>query len=408
MLVNICGMRKRFCEAFSPVQRSEPFFSSSLYRLLSSWDLHLGLLFLFRHPRKTSQTSILSSARGTEVLSCCLYSSQKHEHGSFGELLDRVDRHLIQAYLVLTWVTIHFRSFVHVMKAGQGQVNVECFAGTATCSELSSTYPLKLLASRNPSPDVAVVYSLSYGGGLVGGDMIDLTVRLGPESTLVALTQGSTKVFKTRPARPCHNPEATTRQNLTCILSPSSFLLLLPDPVTCFRSASYTQIQTFHLASGSSLVLLDWLTSGRESSGEIWDFEHYHSTNEIWIDSTRIARDAVTLDQNHFNPAPHLPKRTLADRLHPYSCYATLILIGPRTKSVIDDLRAAYAEITVYQRNTPEGLIWSLSPVADSGDSGWVVRVAATESEAVRDWLGNSLRSLVNVLGVDLHKRTFN
>ena len=42
----------------------------------------------------------------------------------------------------------------------------------------------------------------------------------------------------------------------------------LPDPVICFASSTYRQTQRFDLAESASLVLLDWMSSGRRESGE--------------------------------------------------------------------------------------------------------------------------------------------
>ncbi|KAK7694901.1 hypothetical protein QCA50_002089 [Cerrena zonata] len=147
------------------------------------------------------------------------------------------------------------------------------------------------------------------------------------------LTQGSTKVFKTRPGQRLartHTSSETdlTSQHLDVQVSPGSALILLPDPVTCFRSAKYNQIQKFHIAEGSSAVLLDWITSGRKSLGEEWVFSRYYSLNELWVDGKRIARDPLLLEEDS-NPIESLPTRTLEDRLKPYSCYATILMYGP-------------------------------------------------------------------------------
>ena len=70
-----------------------------------------------------------------------------------------------------------------------------------------------------------------------------------------------------------------------------SSLFLLPDPVTCFRSARYNQLQTFRAAADASVVLLDWISSGRKALGEDWSFSRYYSLNELWVDGKRVARD---------------------------------------------------------------------------------------------------------------------
>lgn len=59
---------------------------------------------------------------------------------------------------------------------------------------------------------------------------------------------------------------------------------MIPDPVTCFSTARYSQKQIFRVVLDSSLVIVDWITSGRYESGEKWDFELYRSTNHIFLE----------------------------------------------------------------------------------------------------------------------------
>ncbi|KAJ7492742.1 urease accessory protein UreD, partial [Mycena latifolia] len=260
-------------------------------------------------------------------------------------------------------------------------------------SELSSTYPLKLLSPRIHGPGLAVAYIISYGGGLVSGDNVHLSVDVGSGAILVLLSQaclhGSTKVFKFRPGQRAastdpNGPLQITTQRMDFAIACEATLLLLPDPVTCFRSASYNQIQTFHLAHDASLVALDWVTSGRKSRGEEWVFSRYYSVNEILVEGKRVTKDVMLLENEEEAGPTGLPPRTLANKLDPYSCYATLILYGPRVQGAIRAMAEEYGRISVFKTGQPAGLLWSLSGF---GDGGAVVRVAGTETEGVRRWV---------------------
>lgn len=57
---------------------------------------------------------------------------------------------------------------------------------------LSYTYPLKLISPSNWEKDakIATVYLVSYGGGLVAGDSVQLSVEVGAGTGLLVLTQG--------------------------------------------------------------------------------------------------------------------------------------------------------------------------------------------------------------------------
>jgi urease accessory protein len=171
-------------------------------------------------------------------------------------------------------------------------------------------------------------------------------------------------------------------------------LFLLPSPVTCFEGAAYNQVQTFRLALGASLAAVDWVTSGRKTRGEEWVFSRYYSVNEVVVDGRRVGKDVMLLE-----------REGLAEKLAPYSCYATVLLYGPLVAEVVKGLREEYARISVFKTGQPEDLLWSLSALG--GDAGAVVRVAGTESELVRRWLGNALRALQGIVGVDVYRRAF-
>lgn len=178
--------------------------------------------------------------------------------------------------------------------------------------------------------------------------------------------------------------------------------------MTCFRSASYNQIQKFELSSAQgSLVLLDWVTSGRKSLGEDWVFSRYYSENEVWINGKCVVKDVMLLNEKEINCSPLKP-RTLADRMSPYSCYATLILCGPLVQSVIKRLRERYDQIQVMTMKKPDELLWSMSDVDNvEGSLVTVVRVAALESETVKQWLADALVGLEDVLSRDVYQKAF-
>ncbi|KAH9937167.1 UreD-domain-containing protein [Fomitopsis serialis] len=295
------------------------------------------------------------------------------------------------------------------MDPGTGRIVLRKHGSEATFSELSYVYPLKLLSPRLSPRDASAVYVVTYGGGLVGGDRVQLSVIVDEGAALVMLTQGSTKVFKNRPGHRLTArsqgtlSNAVTTQVLEVSIAREGALFLLPDPVTCFRSAAYNQLQVFRLEASASLVLLDWVTSGRKSRGEEWVFSRYYSMNEVWIGDRRLAKDIMLLEEQE--TIRSLPPRTLADSLAPYSCYATLIMCGPLVESTLGSLSAEYGRTTVFKHASPPELLWSLSAIGDG--AGCVVRVAATETETVRNWLNERLVPLEGAMGPDVYRRAF-
>ena len=199
---------------------------------------------------------------------------------------------------------------------------------------------------------------------------------------------------------------------MTVRVSKGATLYLLPDPVTCFKNASYNQLQTFHLDDGASLIVLDSFTSGRKSLGEEWEFWRYYSVNDVWANGRRVAKDVMLLEQEKEGEAKisrwkdALPVRTLADRLAPYSCYATTILYGPAIRETLRDVSQRCDKISVFKQTSPPSLLWSFSWVGQEREGG-VIRVAAMDTEGVRNFLKELLHTIKTVVGIDTYRKAF-
>lgn len=214
--------------------------------------------------------------------------------------------------------------------------------------------------------------------------------------------------MSTRLRQPVHAVPNVTTYVAEATIAPGSALFLLPDPVTCFRAASYSQTQRITLSSDASLVLLDWVTSGRKSLGEEWVFSRYHSLNEVFLDGHCIARDIMLLEELPQIKTAEIiqgSSRTLGERLKPYSCYATLIFSGPLVQDVVAHLDKLYQSTTVFKITSPARLIWALSPVRQG--RAHILRAAGVETEDVKNWLQESLRGFEDIVGVDTYPKLF-
>ena len=105
---------------------------------------------------------------------------------------------------------------------GSGRAVLHAYGETAHFSELSFTYPLKLIAPRvitssgqEAAQRTSILYILSYGGGLVGGDKIELDIHVGANSKLVALTQVMNVVHDTKGMQ-TDNSIVGVNQSLSC------------------------------------------------------------------------------------------------------------------------------------------------------------------------------------------------
>ncbi|CAG8463307.1 7199_t:CDS:1 [Ambispora leptoticha] len=353
-------------------------------------------------------------------------------------------------------------------KPNPGEGHIICELSKCSVKPVFSTYrasyPLKFISPRTHSPHLAAVYLLTYGGGLVSGDVISVKVECLEGVNLMLLTQGSTKVYKMRNlGQQRHSdsvvfketkeatiesdtsPKTTisssssitpTQQKLYARIHKNSLLLQLPEPTTCFRDSMFTQRQTFTLEDETaSVVCLDWFTSGRMSRGEKWEFLRYESGVDILMEEKLVFRDVVSLVQHHPNPNQNqttvssfdeITHNLIKDRLEPYQCYATCVIYGPRVRQLMRHVLEEFDLIVVHKSTRMPELIWSASVLSSNssttsvnqsngnsndGDkenhlSGLVVKVAGTTTEMVRNFLCTVvLKGLDDIVGDDLFTR---
>ncbi|KAH8672543.1 urease accessory protein-like protein UreD [Tricladium varicosporioides] len=197
-------------------------------------------------------------------------------------------------------------------------------------STMTFQYPLKLIS---PSPSVhqksVLAFLLTYGGGLVGGDQVHLTIKVNPNSKLSIVTQGHTKIFKSP------SPDVVTRQTLHVTISDNAALCLLPDPVQPFAESVYEQSQIFMVSKTGSLCLLDWVSAGRTARGEDWNLSGWRGRNEVWsvlegVKPRLLLRDNILLDGDAISGN----KGELKRKMHNMQIFGTLVLRGPLVASM--------------------------------------------------------------------------
>lgn len=298
--------------------------------------------------------------------------------------------------------------------AGGGQIIAGPLpAGGSGLEVMTYQYPLKLISpSASSDHHSVIVFLLSYGGGLVGGDTVDLSVHVKKGAKLSLVTQGHTKVFKSP------SPDIVTSQRMNFDLEENSSLCLLPDPVQPFEKSVYAQTQIFKTAASSSLCLLDWVTQGRTARGENWSFVKWTGRNEVWLKGEEgtnerlLVRDTVILAGDG-GPSSDGP---LPSIMHKMGIFGTLILRGDLMKSLGDFFLAEFAALPRIgsrdwrsaearqqedenktepeewrseriELETEEGVMWTAANVRGCV----VVKFAATAVEAGREWIGNML-----------------
>ncbi|KAI0507183.1 hypothetical protein KFK09_013304 [Dendrobium nobile] len=290
-----------------------------------------------------------------------------------------------------------------------GILTVEKIDGKSTVTRCFSKYPLKLIIPKkagSSTTDAVWVFSLSYGGGIVSGDRVFVGLSVGDGCTVALTTQASTKVYKSVDSK-------CSEQVLEAKVGRNALLAVIPDPVTCFSAAIYSQKQVFRISSDSNLVIVDWITSGRHESGEKWDFEFYKSSNNILLDGGEpLFVDSVLLEQTSTTTS-------VAERMKDYQVVAMVIILGPKLKhlqdliqSEVEHMMTGYFRPTKVQKMSSESSANGSSrpPIFASCSSfgakaGVVVRLLSTTTEAVYAFLRHHLSGLEQFLGAPPYRR---
>jgi urease accessory protein len=253
---------------------------------------------------------------------------------------------------------------------GSGTVLTRAFAAS----------PAKLIETKRRGI-ACWVYAATFGGGIVGGDHIQLRASVTAGARALLTTQASTKVYRSlRPAR----------QSLTAVVDADALLAVVPDPIVCFAGADFTQAQRYDLDAGASLVMVDWITSGRHASGERWAFARYESRFDIRRASRRIFLDGVVLEEN---------LDRVADRMGGFDVLLTAVITGPlvaaAASSILNEITHAPVE-----RNAR-----TITSASRLRDGGTLLRMAGTNVEHVGRALRTHLAFLAPLVGDDLWSR---
>jgi urease accessory protein len=304
-------------------------------------------------------------------------------------------------------------------KPGHGSIIVAILPPcTPALQTVSYQYPLKLIApdavTVHGSILVHAVFLLTYGGGLVAGDQIDLHVQLGNGTRLTLLTQGSTKIFKT-PSRDIESGQRTIVD-----LEQGAALCYIPDPVQPFERSAFSQTQIYKFGSigdigEPSMCVCDWVCQGRSALGENWDFYKYTSKNEVWLESQLgpskgklLLRDNLILDNNG------IFSNGLVERMDELGVFGTLIIRGPMFERLgkyfldeferlpriggrkwdtdTDQVEASKDEVARLHRQkqeTADRLLWTAAHIR-----GFVlVKFGARQVEGAKRWLTAMMKS---------------
>lgn len=216
-------------------------------------------------------------------------------------------------------------------------------------TQVSHKAPMRLipvLKSSIRDAGAAVTAISNYGAGMLQGDSAEITVNVEAGAKLGLVTQGAARIYTQR-------VKSTCESRLHATVEKNAMLVFAPDPCTLFASSSYSQNQEFIIDPESSVVLIDWFSSGRFENNERWEFDtlktrtklKWRSKNDDNNNSVPFILDSTTIDlcgSKSNEDDPH----AVGD----YNCFASMILYGEQIQSI--KLRCRSLADTIASKHT--------------------------------------------------------
>lgn len=263
-----------------------------------------------------------------------------------------------------------------------GDVVCEWVDGASALTRVRATDPLKLLTPTARGMAGHVVLS-TYGGGLLGGDRVALRSAVGAGARLLVTTQSSGKVYRTT--------GAPSIQTFTADVGAGALLAVLPDAVCAFADSRLRQRQTYDIDPSGSLIVIDWITSGRHGRGERWRMQEIDSRLKLSVGGQTRLRETLLLSAGRGDIGSLM-------RVGGFDCYAVVVMIGPLVRPMVDQARSAVRDIALSPR--PELL------ASDSSlPGGAVFRMLGRDMRAVQVLLRQLFAPIDSLIGQDPWRR---
>jgi urease accessory protein len=202
------------------------------------------------------------------------------------------------------------------------------FHAQNTQTKLKTFYQEGCLKARLPRPateTTADLITLNISGGIAGGDSLSTSLTLEPHTSLRLATQSAERIYRALDA-----PATITT---TIHLAENTRLDHLPQETILFNAFALHRTLDIHLQESSSLLAVESLIFGRQSSGETIQSGHLRDRITLHKNGQKIWQDITRLDGNI---AHHLSRPAIAGGATAMSC---LIFHAPTAATYLTPLR---------------------------------------------------------------------
>jgi urease accessory protein len=152
---------------------------------------------------------------------------------------------------------------------------------------LYNAAPLRVLFPTPEPDDVPLAALVNVGGGLAGGDSLDISVRLGAGTGASVTTPAAEKVYR--------SAGDTTRLTTALEVAEGATLEWLPQETILFEGARLDRRMQARLAPGARLLAAEMVVFGRAARGERFHQGGLFDSWRLWRDGRLHWADAMDL-----------------------------------------------------------------------------------------------------------------
>lgn len=245
--------------------------------------------------------------------------------------------------------------------------------GASVATETQHAAPVRVVCSK-PSGPCTWFQTTSFGGGLVQGDQISLSMHVDDGAAAFVSTPGHQRAYR-----------GHTQATVEASVGPGALLVFMPEPISCFQNATHRQRALVRLAPGASVVWVDAWTSGRYATGERFAFGDLDMRTELQQSDETLAVEALDVRPDRLPPGS----------FGPFQAFGALLAAGPRVPG-----RIGGPDDWLREPSTPESVCSTFAhgPVR-------VVRAAAKTSDVLMRLLRSFVQPWPEQLGPDPLRR---
>jgi urease accessory protein len=171
---------------------------------------------------------------------------------------------------------------------GLARLGFEAADGRTRLAQLEPRTPLRVLFPRVPAGEALEAVLINTGGGVVGGDRLEVAVTAGPGAGVRVTSQAAEKVYRTA------GPASPLKVRLE--VAESAFLEWLPQETILFDRCNFARQIVLDLAPAARAILGEITVFGRTAHGESLRRGAMHDRWSVRRGERLLWADALRLD----------------------------------------------------------------------------------------------------------------